>query len=472
VPPLRCARLLSFVDASAGVLTLLAVLIWGNLAQMPDGLDSFLSYRISLKNVLLLGLFALAWRIFFRAAGLYDLSKVRRLSAETARLIGACSLGTILAVPFPVTSASGAFQFRHLFYFWLTSIVSAFLVRLLHRALFRRRSGRTQRRVLIVGSGQRALNTFEALQAEQPATCEVVGFVDLPHGRAVHDEIGRRTLGSLEELESILMGQIIDEVFITLPVKSLYHEIHQTIQVCERAGVRAKYSADIFESDIAWPQYELGDGNAVVAMNVVPDDDRIMLKRALDIVGSAAGLILFSPILLAAAAATKLTSPGPAIYAQYRYGLNKRLFRIYKLRTMVDDAEALQAAVEHLNEVEGPVFKILDDPRVTALGRFLRKTSIDELPQLVNVLKGEMSLVGPRPLPLRDVRRFTRASDMRRFSVRPGITCLWQVNGRNSVHFSDWMRLDLEYIDSWSLFLDFRILLRTIPAVLRGTGAN
>ena len=300
----------------------------------------------------------------------------------------------------------------------------------------------------------------------------MVGFVDVPDSRPVHDEIASRKIGSLEELETILMRQVIDEVFITLPVKSLYHEIHRTIEVCERTGIRAKYSADFFESAIAWPQYETDAGNAVVAMNVVPDDYRLFLKRGMDLVGCAAGLVLLSPVLLLAAAAIKATSPGPVLYRQLRYGLNKRAFRMYKLRTMVANAEELQDALEHLNQAEGPVFKIADDPRVTVLGKFLRTTSIDELPQLLNVFKGEMSLVGPRPLPLRDVKRFDRASDMRRFSVRPGITCLWQVNGRSNLDFGDWMRLDLEYIDGWSLFLDFLILLKTIPAVLWRSGAH
>lgn len=471
-PSLPCPRLLSFVDASVAVLALLAVLVSTNLTRMPDGIDGFLSYRISLKNVLLLGLFASIWRLLFRVSGLYDRWKTQRVSTEATRLIGACSLGTAFALPFPLTSASGAFQFHHLLYFWLAASATSLLVRLLHRALFRPRAGDPRRRVLIVGSGPRALKTYQALQAEQPATCEVVGFVDIPNSCAAHDEIARRTLGSMDELEGILMQQVIDEVLITLPVKSRYHEIDQAIHVCERTGVRAKYSADIFESNIARPQYELAEGKAVVAMNVAPDENLLLLKRTVDIVGGAAALILFSPVMLAAAAAVRMTSPGPVLYAQHRYGLNKRLFRMYKFRTMVSNAEELQDALEHLNEVEGPVFKIVDDPRITAIGKFLRTTSIDELPQLFNVLNGEMSLVGPRPLPLRDVRRFRRASDMRRFSVRPGITCLWQINGRNNVQFSDWMRLDLEYIDSWSLFLDLSILLRTIPAVLRGRGAH
>ena len=159
-------------------------------------------------------------------------------------------------------------------------------------------------------------------------------------------------------------------------------------------------------------------------------------------------------------------------FSQDRYGYNRRLFKMLKFRTMGVDAEALQISLEHLNEAGGPVFKIKEDPRVTPIGRFLRRTSLDELPQLVNVLKGEMSLVGPRPLPTRDVKHFKDAWLMRRFSVLPGLTCLWQVSGRSNLGFDDWVRLDLAYIDRWSLGLDFKILLRTIPAVFKGTGAS
>jgi exopolysaccharide biosynthesis polyprenyl glycosylphosphotransferase len=205
---------------------------------------------------------------------------------------------------------------------------------------------------------------------------------------------------------------------------------------------------------------------------VVPDDHRLTIKRALDVCGAAAVIVVLSPVMLAAAAAVKLTSHGPALFTQERFGLNRRRFQMLKFRTMVADAEQLQNDLEERNEANGPVFKIAADPRITRVGRFLRRTSIDELPQLFNVLRGDMAIVGPRPLPVRDVQRFTRASDMRRFSVRPGLTCLWQVSGRSNLTFEEWISLDLRYIDGWSLALDFLILLRTVPAVIRGTGAQ
>jgi exopolysaccharide biosynthesis polyprenyl glycosylphosphotransferase len=243
------------------------------------------------------------------------------------------------------------------------------------------------------------------------------------------------------------------------------------LHLCERVGVRTKYQADVFNSQVAWPRYD-DPHSPMVTMHVVPDDHRLTIKRLLDVVGAAAAIVALSPVMLAAVAAVKLSSPGPALFTQERFGLNRRRFQMLKFRTMVADAEQLQDDLEERNEANGPVFKIAADPRITRVGRFLRRTSIDELPQLFNVLRGDMAIVGPRPLPVRDVRRFTRASDMRRFSVRPGLTCLWQVSGRSNLSFDEWISLDLRYIDGWSLALDFLILLRTVPAVIRGTGAQ
>jgi exopolysaccharide biosynthesis polyprenyl glycosylphosphotransferase len=210
---------------------------------------------------------------------------------------------------------------------------------------------------------------------------------------------------------------------------------------------------------------------SVVSMHIVCDGWALTVKRALDIAVSGALLVLLLPVMLGVAVAVVVTSPGPILFSQERYGFRKRRFRMLKFRTMAHDAERLQASLEDKNEAVGPVFKIAHDPRVTRFGRLLRRTSLDELPQLWNVLKGDMSLVGPRPLPIRDVRRFEAPWLTRRFSVRPGLTCLWQVSGRSNLSFEEWITLDLKYIDEWSLRLDFLLLLKTVPAVLSGRGA-
>jgi lipopolysaccharide/colanic/teichoic acid biosynthesis glycosyltransferase len=191
----------------------------------------------------------------------------------------------------------------------------------------------------------------------------------------------------------------------------------------------------------------------------------------MDLIGGILGLLLAAPVMLVIAIAIKLSGPGPVIFSQQRFGLNKRRFAMYKFRTMVNGAEALQADLETRNEASGPVFKIRDDPRITRVGRLLRRMSLDELPQLFNVVRGDMSLVGPRPLPVRDVHKFSESWLMRRFSVPPGVTGLWQISGRSDLAFDRWVLLDLQYIDGWSLGLDLQILAKTVPAVLWGRGA-
>jgi exopolysaccharide biosynthesis polyprenyl glycosylphosphotransferase len=222
---------------------------------------------------------------------------------------------------------------------------------------------------------------------------------------------------------------------------------------------------------LARAQLDEIDGRPVITIFTGPPDSLLLLaKRVLDFGVSLVALVLLFPALAAIAVAIKLGSPGPVFFVQDRVGLNGRQFRFYKFRTMVRDAEQMQEELEAFNEAQGPVFKIRDDPRITRVGRWIRRLSIDEVPQLLNVLRGDMSLVGPRPLPLRDVSRIDARSHRRRFSVRPGITCLWQIN-RREPQFDDWVKTDMEYIDNWSFALDIKILLRTIPAVLSGRGA-
>jgi exopolysaccharide biosynthesis polyprenyl glycosylphosphotransferase len=264
---------------------------------------------------------------------------------------------------------------------------------------------------------------------------------------------------------------MVDEVYVALPMRSRYAEIEAALQICERTGVPVKWLSDVFES-ARGRRFEMTANGDVVSITDEHDHGRLMMKRLIDVIGAAVGLVVLTPVIAAAALAIKATSRGPVLYVQDRYGLYRRRFQMYKLRTMVEDADGLQGSLEDRNEASGPVFKIKDDPRITPVGRFLRRTSIDEIPQLVNVLRGEMSLVGPRPLPLRDVDRFTEAALVRRFGVRPGLTCLWQISGRSELGFDRWIELDLQYIDEWSLGLDLKIILKTVPAVIMGAGAS
>ena len=306
---------------------------------------------------------------------------------------------------FPMTSGPGSLTIPDLRHFWVASFTFCLLVRAVWRAVDRARH-RQVKRALIVGTGPLAWRVFRDIRRERSPQYEVVGFVDDP--RDDHLESGRvqhETVGTLLELEQILMRQVIDEVVIALPMKSCYQQIQHAIGVCERAGVQSKYGADLFESTVASPRYDAQGDRAFVAMQVAPDDYRLVIKRAIDIVGAVVGLVVFGAADAAGRGRDQADEPPVrSSTRKTRCGLNKRPFRMFKFRSMVADAERLQASLEERNEARGPVFKIKNDPRITPLGRQLRKWSLDELPQFWNVLRGDMSLVGPRPLPRRDVR--------------------------------------------------------------------
>ena len=246
------------------------------------------------------------------------------------------------------------------------------------------------------------------------------------------------------------------------------------VQACEIEGVEAWLVADFFKTEISRTRLDDFYGRPMLVFRSAPETSwQGVVKQAVDFAGALVMLAALAIPLAFVALLVKLTSPGPVLFRQSRSGLNGSPFTIYKFRTMVTNAEQIKHELEAMNEMQGPVFKITKDPRITPIGKWLRKFSVDELPQLFNVLRGEMSLVGPRPLPVDEIRRISDLAHRRRLSVKPGLTCLWQISGRNQIHdFKDWVRLDLEYIDNWSLWLDFKILLRTVPVVFGGTGAK
>jgi exopolysaccharide biosynthesis polyprenyl glycosylphosphotransferase len=336
-----------------------------------------------------------------------------------------------------------------------------------------RRHGRNLRYILVLGTNRRAVTFARKIEGQPELGYRMLGFVDNEWaGRKDHTGINDKICCDLNGLAQYLRCNVVDEVAIYLPLHSFYRHVAEVAALCELHGIIMRVDSDIFNLQLARPHAETFDGDPIIT--VYPgrlDGWPLLAKRALDFVTSLVLLIVLAPFLALVAVLIKATSPGRIFFAQERVGLNKRTFWIYKFRTMVVNAEDMLPALEQHNEVSGPVFKITNDPRMTPIGKLLRRTSIDELPQLVNVLKGDMSLVGPRPLPLRDYEGFSEDWQRRRFSVRPGITCLWQVNGRSSIAFKKWMELDLQYLDEWSLWLDFKILARTIPAVVRGSGA-
>jgi exopolysaccharide biosynthesis polyprenyl glycosylphosphotransferase len=275
-----------------------------------------------------------------------------------------------------------------------------------------------------------------------------------------------------DAVRELLESGGVDELILVLDQESL-DAFTDTFLLCEELGVTARVVLNFFPHSIARMELHEWDGFPLLSFSTTPTNEALMfIRRILDVVLAALILVIFGPLLmLPTAILIKLTSPGPILFKQKRCGLSGRQFEMYKFRSMVDNAEQLRVELEPLNEMDGPVFKVSRDPRITTIGRIIRRRSIDELPQLFNVLRGDMSLVGPRPPLPQEVARYERWQ-RRRLSMKPGMTCLWQISGRNEVSFDDWMKLDLTYIDNWSLLLDLKILLKTVPVVLLGRGAK
>jgi len=333
-----------------------------------------------------------------------------------------------------------------------------------------RKKGYNYRRLLIVGRGRRTANFIKKTQSHPEWGIKIFGVIDDEPCREIDKVGGIEVIGILKNLPEILHLYAIDEVVFVVPRSRLNH-MENAIIACEMEGVKATISVDLFDLKIAkLHQTELGDIPLLTFETTVAKEWQLFVKRAMDIIISGFAITLLSLVFLIVTILIKLTSSGLVMFKQKRVSLNGRKFVLYKFRTMYKDADKKQEELKDHNEMEGPVFKIKKDPRITPLGRVLRKFSIDELPQLFNVFIGHMSLVGPRPPIPEEVEQYN-PWQRRRLSMRPGITCLWQVNGRNKIGFEEWMKLDLEYLDNWSLWLDFKILMKTIPVVLFGIGA-
>lgn len=334
-----------------------------------------------------------------------------------------------------------------------------------------RRHGRNYRNIIIVGTGPRALMVDRGVRTHPEWGLRIVGFVD-DKDTPVENQIPRSSVRKLVDLPVMLRDEVIDELVVAWP-RSMFPQLEAVVASCASAGVPVTVISDFFGDTLPSPRVTRFDNRPALSFAPVHHSPvQLAVKRGIDIVGATLGLILISPVLAASAAAIRMTSPGPVFFYQERCGLNGRRFQMLKLRTMVNDAEDRLAGLAQFNEMQGPVFKMVNDPRITKVGRVLRRWSLDELPQLWNVLRGDMSLVGPRPPIPAEVLRYDPAQK-RRLSMRPGLTCIWQVSGRNRIdNFGEWVRLDLEYIDGWSLAEDAKLMIRTIPAVLFRDGAS
>ena len=458
----------------------LIMLAFGSAAilssQSRMTMASFLASKVSLSNCVLFVIAILMCYAVFSLSGLYQSKRMSTKGSEAADVLRAMIFSTaciwLEGRMFSIAVVTPYF----LVAFWGLSttliICMRFLLRYILGAI--RKYGRNLHHVLVLGTNARAIEFGRRLQAIPERGSRLLGFVDDDWpGMEKFRRTGFRLACNHDGLAEFLRHNVVDEVAIYLPVRSFYERAADIARLARQHGILLRFDTDIFDLKFARFQTELLDGPLQIMANDSGIDGwPLLFKRLFDVAGSLVLLVVFLPLFLVVALLIKLTSPGPVFFAQKRVGLNKREFKMFKFRTMVPDAESIQERLAHLNEMSGPVFKIRDDPRITPIGRVLRKTSLDELPQLFNVLKGDMSLVGPRAMSVRDYQFFSEDWQRRRFSVPPGITCLWQIQGRNTIPFDQWMKLDMQYIDCWSFWLDIKILALTIPAVFRGLGAG
>ena len=334
-----------------------------------------------------------------------------------------------------------------------------------------RREFSTPYYVMLVGTGDRAIHIAETLERSAPYGVRLRGFfhesIGSPEKIALRSEY---TVYPLSQMQCILRQDVVDEIIFAVDSKSLT-ELEEVFLRCDQEGIRTRVAVDFFPHVNSTLSLDRLDTTPLLTFSATPNDEiRLLEKRLLDITIAAVGLLVLMPCMVMVAVLIRWTSPGPVLFRQVRCGLNGRRFLLYKFRSMCENAEELKPSIAHLTTRE-TAFKVPDDPRVTPIGRFLRKFSIDEWPQLWNVLRGDMSLVGPRPAIPSEVEQYQRWQ-RRRLRMRPGLTCLWALSGRDNLDFESWMKLDMQYIDDWSLALDWKILLRTIPRTLLGQDAN
>jgi exopolysaccharide biosynthesis polyprenyl glycosylphosphotransferase len=413
------------------------------------------------------------WHVLFQFHGKYEshrIARPRKVAGIIARSV-AEGIALLILISYFLKTAALSRSFLLLF-----GAVNTLLLicqeALLRTTLSRFRArGYNFRRVLIVGTGKEAVAVAGKIRDHQEWGLKVWGSLSPNPTDTGTPPAGGRVVGGIEDLTRILASNPIDEVHIALPLLDLA-SVGRILETCEEQGVRARVMIDLYSPTLSKIHLEDFRGTPMLTFTASPTESgQLFVKALLDRAGALLLLLLFLPLLLCCAALIRLDSRGPVFFVQERVGLYKRRFRMYKFRTMIEEAEGMKGSLLNCNERTGPVFKMRNDPRCTRVGRLLRKLSLDELPQLLNVLKGEMSFIGPRPPVPDEVARY-QPWQHRRLSMKPGISGLWQVSGRCEQDFRRCMELDLRYIDNWSLKLDLVILLKTFPAVLFGRGAS
>jgi len=424
------------------------------------------------ENLWIILLTTILWMTLLRCNGLYEQYRLFNMKDTASSVIRAMLIGTLILCTALIISKANYVSRSFVSLFVLITPVLLICYRFAMRITLRqlRRWEVNCRNVLIIGSGKRARTYAEKICSHSEWGLRIVGYIDDQPTDDDREILGEKLIGGFKDVPAIVEKYVVDEVLIALPWR-LFSHVQEIAQACEEVGITITFVADPVDTNMAKAHFTLFDGIPLLTFSVTPTRQlQLLFKKGIDFFGAILLLLLLLPLCIIIALLIKITSPGPVLYRQIRCGLNGRRFTMYKFRSMEVNADKKLEMLQISNEMSGPVFKMKSDPRVTRLGYVLRRLSLDELPQLINVVKGEMSLVGPRPPLPEETVQYNRWQ-RRRLSVKPGLTCLWQVSGRNTLDFSQWMVLDLHYIDHWSLWLDLRILLKTIPAVIRGCGA-
>ena len=415
------------------------------------------------------------WFLLLKGRRLYESQRFSPPGKEIFNILAAVSIGviTLSALSFILNARYLSRGLIILFFIINAALLtlSRVSIRLLLRSA--RQKGYNYRNFLIIGTGKEAQKVLQLVKELKYLGIKVTGFIapapedNGENGKKAQDY---NILGGVDDLPGILCRERVDGVIIALPI-NYFKNLRKSLEICEEMGIAAYVASEFLKRKIAKACLEELCGMPFLSFTTTPQLPWSMaVKRLLDITVSCALLVLLCPLFLAVAMAIKLTTRGPALFKQERVGMRGRRFTLLKFRTMVDNAEQLKYGLNNQNAMDGPVFKIKNDPRLTGVGRLLRKLSLDEFPQLINVINGDMSLVGPRPPLPEEVTGYARWQ-IRRLSMPAGITCSWQASGRNHIGFEDWMKMDLQYIDNWSLLLDFKILLKTVFAVATCRGA-
>ena len=430
--------------------------------------------EIRISYILIILILSVIYEILFDQHKAYSYQRFTSLLKEYLIVIKVCFTGALISITILFLFGLKDLP-RTIFIVFLVVSLFLFIAEksfLFYAASLIRIKGRNRKRVILIGTGTRASNFINVVNNNFHWGLDIIGLLTGDYENIGKEVLGVKVLDHYDNIQHILKTINPEEIIITISTKR-FDQIIDVLEICEREGVAVRLNSDFFGHITKNVTVDNVFGLSIISFNMVRQSELdLFFKRIIDITGSLIALALFFPFMVIAAIGILISDGKPILYNWNVIGINKKPFKSWKFRTMVKDADKFKKDMMDKNEMEGPVFKIKDDPRIITFGRWLRKWSIDETPQLFSVLKGDMSLVGPRPAGPHELERY-ESWHRRKLSIKPGITCLWQINGRNLIsNFDDWVKLDLEYIDNWSLLLDIKILIKTIPSILLGRGAS